>query len=1128
MKLSVSILVAVLGLGSVLSGRDADQDALRRAQALERDGDALGARALYERTASGSPDDAAAALRYAEFLDRYREPGAKAAYEKAGALLKQPSQREERARVSRRLVLLDLIAGDRAGAGAHLEAYRAAGGTEWAPGLPAPRAAEPWPAIEIPGPLRSFARMAALSSDGAPDELLPALARNVVTEGYTATRGEALEPTEYLKLVTRYLSQARELARFAGEKKAVVIEACDSPQTGELLRILGYRMRGGCGSDVVLETVNAGRAFLTIDSGFPIAVLEQALRTNRRFTYEYAPTSIPLPYGTGYWLPQTGKQSGDFIDVFLGDPILCRAFLGLTKLDRETADALRQAAPLAKLEAYANVLDFFGAMFEIRNGRAVVPGGARSEAMWAELVGAPPAQGAAFFDKLISRDDGWMASYFDALARLDGPVRDYLTEPQRMKRFYLAVRGRVTSPGPARPVFRSNTAMTLLTTRLRLDADGRPHIPGGLEVWKNVFGARQHGKYDARVAHSAGAWKDPDDVIEALFGLCRKVMGDEPLQIFMTLSDLDGWRARPFEPATVARLAEDYRPYGSQYPLFTESPALGDRTILQYLDNARAINRIGDLQLRADTAGAMQALAGLWQIFCRQGSIPASQADAALAGILAPFARATGDHGLFDAGRSGVKLLLKATGSPDSAPPQARMMELLAGATETSDSDTQAQVVQEMVRLFDAQRLTPLDALFDLADNLESVSRGQKLNAALVNRMAARIADIQPPRANLTGLEMASFSKGYWAERHIDVEHRLNLRSAIDRAAASPERLRDLRGLLAPFLRDALVGLNYVYYAPPGAQILLTNPTFVRGHDFIGMAETPQTWKRTAVTGSGWPSSSGGRLMGSLAALPDELADAEQNFLVPTREQALIWTDLVPELILSAKVPRWWSATPAQMHWVGLHMRYGESLVAEAALDPRLREQLAAVLARQAPPARVRQVAGLLERGEAQAALALVTPCELLVIARGMIDSGRGAPMLASEIRQLGQDAPARVNYDAISSLFGTPKPALTGSYRSQLLYLRTMPALMGYSSRIMAESWESTTLYWVALADELHVPPSQLNVLIPEWTRKMVERIFATHLEDWPALLRSLRQVGEDVRAELRPRTDTEHAALQ
>jgi hypothetical protein len=41
------------------------------------------------------------------------------------------------------------------------------------------------------------------------------------------------------------------------------------------------------------------------------------------------------------------------------------------------------------------------------------------------------------------------------------------------------------------------------------------------------------------------------------------------------------------------------------------------------------------------------------------------------------------------------------------------------------------------------------------------------------------------------------------------------------------------------------------------------------------------------------------------------------------------------------------------------------------------------------------------------------------------------------------------------------------------------------------------------------------LNVLIPEWTQKVVERIFASHLEDWPALLKSLRLVGQDVRAQ-------------
>jgi len=56
----------------------------------------------------------------------------------------------------------------------------------------------------------------------------------------------------------------------------------------------------------------------------------------------------------------------------------------------------------------------------------------------------------------------------------------------------------------------------------------------------------------------------------------------------------------------------------------------------------------------------------------------------------------------------------------------------------------------------------------------------------------------------------------------------------------------------------------------------------------------------------------------------------------------------------------------------------------------------------------------------------------------------------------------------AIAHAFGTPKPTLTHSYVPGLLYLRTFPALMGYSSRILAESWESNLLYYAAVADEL------------------------------------------------------------
>ena len=110
---------------------------------------------------------------------------------------------------------------------------------------------------------------------------------------------------------------------------------------------------------------------------------------------------------------------------------------------------------------------------------------------------------------------------------------------------------------------------------------------------------------------------------------------------------------------------------------------------------------------------------------------------------------------------------------------------------------------------------------------------------------------------------------------------------------------------------------------------------------------------------------------------------------------------------------------------------------------------------------------------------------------------------------------PDQVSEAAISRAWGTPKPTLANSYRPELLNLRTFPTLMGYSSRIMAESWESNLLYWADVGDQMGVQPAQLNVLVPEWTQKVVERIFASHLEDWPALLKSVRSVGEELRVQ-------------
>jgi hypothetical protein len=319
--------------------------------------------------------------------------------------------------------------------------------------------------------------------------------------------------------------------------------------------------------------------------------------------------------------------------------------------------------------------------------------------------------------------------------------------------------------------------------------------------------------------------------------------------------------------------------------------------------------------------------------------------------------------------------------------------------------------------------------------------------------------------------------------------------------------------LLAPLMRDSLVGLVYCYYGPPGAQLLLTNPLLVRTLDFIGPEGSPAEWKPTEVSGSGWPESAGGRLTGSLITLPYAIAEAEQNFLSPKREQALIWADLVPQMIAGVTINRWRDVSAEQLRWVAVNIERGKMLLAEAALNSEIQPRVLDSLRRYLPPNRVEWITAHMQTADFALALPQIPTSAFYAISTDPALKDVALDSSSAEIAEIVGRHDPLLSPAAISHTFGTPKPTLTHSFQPALLYLRTFPALMGFSSRILAESWESNNLYYAALAYEAGVPVTQLDSYVPEWNRAAIENIFATHLEDWPALLRSLDTLGNAVR---------------
>jgi hypothetical protein len=973
--------------------------------------------------------------------------------------------------------------------------------------------------VVIPGPLRSFLRMAGISQKIPPEDVLPLLGRNVFAQGYEGSS----RPTEFLILLSRYVQQARELSSLAGPDATIRVANCD--QAGPLLRILGYRLRSECGkSTTTLETADPERAFLTIDSGFPLAELERTLQGDSSFSFPFQGARVPLLFAETDWTAASKKNdregSTNLIDVILRDPAVARLYWAFSRLDPDTRSVLRQSVGLRKLMPYAAVLDFYGSRICVRSGSVVVPGGSGAESAWKDLVGAAPQSPGDFVLKLLAKDRGWLAAYFDALSRVRLSQQAYFTDSRRIRHFYEALRTPDPSADATRGSFRPAPGLLLLVTRLQWEPNGDAHVPGDLAVWKDIF----HQKTDSTIVKDIGKHADrvktPDELVQALFSLSRAITDVGPLQMYLTLSELDGHRPpqRRLSPETVRLLARKFSEFSNQYWIFAEFSELSDASMARFLEVAGSIDATPNATLRGNVLGTFQANVGIWQILARQGQIPAERLDSSWQEVIKPFAKVRSSPQLYDAGRTSLAEVVRAATGRSSAS-QDEIIELLAGPQQTAaDEKRMHQEVANRIRaVMDGQRLVSLDTLMALGQGLNEKAQGKPVEDGLLN-LAGQLREFEMPRPIFTSSERTEWAAGIYNNRHTDLQMRTDLTKVI-KGPASRLQIEEARGQLASFLRDTLVGLNYAYYEPPGAQALHNNPLFVRSHDFsaetVGGMKT--LWQAPQLFGEGSPAGGGAHLVGSLADLPYVLSEMEQDFIAPENVQALIWRELVPGLLTSAVLPRWWDVTRNELHAVTLYQRAGEELLQGAAGNDELRAKVMTVLSERMAPQTAEQIERSVREHRVAEVLPRMMPADTFYLAlefrnRYPSDADVFGPA-GHELDALSRQHPQEVSWERLSEHFGVPHPTLAQTYARELINVGPFPAFSGYSSRLLAESWDSGNLYWARLADEVGYSPAALNHLVPELTRRMVEKIFATDFEDWPALLRALRETGDEFR---------------
>jgi hypothetical protein len=971
--------------------------------------------------------------------------------------------------------------------------------------------------VTIPGPAEFFQRIAAISRKVTPQEVLPFLARNVVIDGYHHSSDRSRKPTEFLKLLDAYLDQARELQSLADERGHLRVTGCQDVEP--LLRVLGYRLRSGCGPEAALETADPERAFLTVDSGFPLVDLEEALQRGTVFDYPFGSSTVPVLFSPKDW----AWTDQNVVDTLLEDPQLARLYWAMSRLDENAAMVLRESPGLRELVPVAPVLDFYGGHLAVRSGKVMVPGGEAGESAWRELVGVTPSSPTQFLIRLLTKDEGWLAAYFDALWYVPGPQQEYFTNPDRLKRYYEALRGKELSPSPSRSVFRPTASLYLLTSRLLLDADGKPHVPGNLDIWKEIFRRKSSTGAVRDWAKRSGGWRQPEHLLEAMMSLTRVPLADGPLQVYLQLTEIDRRRApeRRLSPATVREMADRFSRYRDQYLMFTEFSELDDTSIGRFLSAADAIDRIGNSGVRANALGLFQANLGLWQILARQGQIPRLNWNSSFQSALQPYLEIRNAAQLFDAGRASLNDIWQAAGAT-TAVTEESLISMLAGPAQT---DPEAQrihgLIAERIRsVMDSQRLVSLNALLAFADGLATLAQGHPASDEVL-RLAREVQAFEMPLPMFSNRERSEWASGLQHNPHSSLQTRKDFVKEVSKSRNSPEDVAEIRGALVPFLRDTLVGLNYAYYEPPGAQMVRNNPLFVRSHNFSGQMtmKGDEVWQTPRIFGRGWTASGGAHLAGSISDLPYVLAQVEQDFIIPENVQSLIWADLVPTMLTSAILPRWWNVTKDELQAVSLYQRLGEEALAAAASRDDVRQLVLEILSTYMLPRREGQAERALRAGSAEEALKLLTPAEIFFLGAELYQNypARSATLgqASARLSELHSRVPEEVSLERISADFGVPHPMLAHTYARELLEMKPLPTFLGYSSRLMAESWESTHLYWARLAAEHQYHPAALNDLIPALTHRMVEKIFATHLEDWPAVLRAMQETAEEFRNE-------------
>lgn len=285
----------------------------------------------------------------------------------------------------------------------------------------------------------------------------------------------------------------------------VNLQALARGQSDDVLKGLGVALRRGASPALEPATGQEAehRRELLLGAGLHVDDLIVRLNAGESVRIVLPAEVVPLPLTPAKWSEVVFKRSvppGSLFGAIVRDRRAALLYYGLSALDQPTLEYV-SAHPDIVSRIYresAAAFSTFARSVYVRDGRIAPPGGSAAAPLWEAVVGESVSAPARFLAKLLERDEGRLAFFYDTVAHLDAVgVRLALGRSGADQKNQFAALAKVfVEVDPVwrieqRPFARNPYDPAMLLNALLVSAEGVLAPPNQRRFWTTVFESDQ-------------------------------------------------------------------------------------------------------------------------------------------------------------------------------------------------------------------------------------------------------------------------------------------------------------------------------------------------------------------------------------------------------------------------------------------------------------------------------------------------------------------------------------------------------------------------------------------------------------------------------------------------------------